>query len=102
MGRFKNESTQNPIVDWLLQQDYKYDRGASGEKGYIKVYPVSDDFYYVWVTISLKDKKIYIYKEYSCGGCVGEDEIIIEDEWLNDLSIFIDNVDEKLEFWIGE
>jgi len=101
MGRFKNDNIINPISVWLSQKDFKNETGARGEKGLTKTYSVDDGYYYVWVTINLGKQKIYIYKEYDCGGMVGEDEIDIQDEWLKDLDIFIDEVDNVLERWIG-
>jgi hypothetical protein len=41
MGRFKEcNDTDSPIINWLLQNGYKKEDGALGEKGYTKVYNV--------------------------------------------------------------
>lgn len=100
MGRFKSPYKHNSIYSWLVQQGYEDKTGAKGEEGYTNVYKIND-LYYVWVTINLDEKKIYIYQEYNCGGCVGTDEINIDEEWLEDLDVFIDEVDQALEDWIG-
>lgn len=99
MGRLKNESTSNPINKWLLEQGFKEETGARGENGLTKVYEVDSD--YVWITINLNECKIYVYKEMNCGGMLGDDEIDIRKEWFDSLEIFIENVDEELERWIG-
>lgn len=37
---------------------------------YEKVIP-HDDIYSLWVNVSLKDRKVYFYDEYDCGGKIG-------------------------------
>lgn len=105
MGRFKNELLEkdyNPLVDFLLKNKFKKMDGARGEKGLTRIYPTDNELYDVWVTINLNEKVIYIYKEYNCGGQVGEDEILINKEYLENISIFVNFLDEALEFWIGK
>lgn len=100
IGRFKFEDAHNPITQWLMQQGFEETTGARGEEGLTKVYKTSNGLYYVWVTINLNKRKIYVYEEYNCGGMTGEDEITIEREWLSNLDIFINEVDEALGRWI--
>ena len=101
MGKFKNEVS--PIHDWLLRQGWEDRTGAQGQPGLTKTYIVDDNFYLVWITINLNKRRIDVYKEYyDCGGCVGEDEITIEEDWLDNLETFIDRVDSKLSGWIDE
>lgn len=99
MGRFRNKNT---IVEWLLQNEYKYRHSELKSCcGYEKLYGIEKGLLYVRIIFNFNEQKIYISEEYSCGGTTKEDEVDIEKEWLNDLEIFIDNVDKKLECWIG-
>lgn len=100
MGRFKDKDTRTPIYNWLIEKGFNEESGARGESGLTKVYK-QGEIYYVWVTVSFEDKKIYIYKEYDCGGKVDDAAIPIEKDWLKDLDVFIDNVDKTLQTWIG-
>jgi len=101
MGRFKGEYVYDPIIKWLLSNGFENDGGPCGEEGYNRIYSVDNKFYYVWVTFNFNNKKLYIYKEYNCGGCVGSCEVDIADEWMADVNVFIDKTDEILESWIG-
>lgn len=102
MGRFKNDMQVNPIVELLKSQGFEKRTGAMGEKGYTRTYSVDDGYYTVWVTVNVKTGKVSIYKEYECGGCVGESEEQLSEECLNDVDLFIDELDEILEYWIGD
>lgn len=40
------------------------------ECDYEKLIP-HDDMYRLWISVSLRDRKVYFYDEYDCGGKVG-------------------------------
>ena len=102
MGRFKNDAykSTNIFNNFLIEQGYEDNTGARGEKGLTKIYSTCNGLYDVWVTINIDDDKIYIYKEYECGGYIGDDDIHIREDWKCDLETFIDKIDGCLSFWI--
>jgi len=101
MGKFKTDKAveYREIVHWLQSRGYEKGNGPQGTIGYVRTY-TTDDSYRVWVTIDFNTLIIDVYKEYSCGGCVGSTTIEIEEEWLESVKTFIDNVDEELESWL--
>lgn len=101
MGRFKKTELPDPVVTWLLSRGYEDVGGPCGEEGFRKIYETHNGLYYVWVTINIDKRKIYLYEEYNCGGMISEDTIDLEEEWIKDLDIFIDELDSLLKPWIG-
>lgn len=58
------------IVNKLLESEgFKLeDHSPAGyDCDYEKVIP-HDDIYTLWINVSLKDRKVYFYDEYDCGG----------------------------------
>jgi len=99
MGRFKDVDSLNEIKEWLCAHDYKYDRGAQGEPGYVCVYTKDENS--IWVTIDLLTKKIYIFSETTYDSSFNFNKTIhIEYVDFNDLDDFINKVDEELDSYI--
>ena len=66
---------------------------------YEKVIP-HDDIYRLWISVSLRDRKVYFYDEYECGGVIGSYAITIPkymDLWD---SSFIGWLNEEIEEYI--
>lgn len=66
---------------------------------YEKIIP-HDDIYTLWVNVSLRDRKVYFYDEYECGGVIGSYTITIPkymDLWD---SSFIGWLNEEIEEYI--
>lgn len=99
MGRFK-DSGETGIIAWLKEHKYEKGTGAQGQPGYVHIYEIEDKNY-VYVTINIEQKKIYVYKEDCVESYINSSTIDIESDWLTDLESFIDNVDKVLESWIG-
>lgn len=107
MGAFREGVTgyttkyYHEIEDFLIKSGYNLDKGPLGEKGYVKVYSVGEGAYYVWVTFDLIKEKMYIYKEYGCGGHISSDTLDLEYK-MNNLEDFINEVDEELDYWLSD
>lgn len=57
------------ILKWLIEDGF-YPEKISPEGydcDYEKVIP-HDDIYSLWVNVSLRDRNVYFYDEYDCGG----------------------------------
>lgn len=85
------------VKELILQGFYPEKRSAEGyECDWEKIID-HDDIYRLWVSISLKNRKIYFYDEYECGGMISNFAINIpEDIDLNDCE-FVEWLNEKIE-----
>jgi len=101
MGKFKDIECQNNIIKkWLLEKGYIKGKGAQGQEGLVKTYSLSQNLYTLWVTISLADKEVYVYKDLCCGGYEGSKDYILSVSDLATLDNFINRMDEIFEDWI--
>lgn len=64
------------IIDFLLEEGFKYGSGAKGEGN--MYYVANGGLYSVWFALC-KDH-ISLYAEYNCGGCVGERKFTFEED----------------------
>ena len=94
MGRFLEK--KDPIIEALTELRYVKSSGVIGYHGYENCYSIKEGYYYMWVTISLSDNKIYLYEEYSCRGEKSFEELVKED-----IDIFLETIDKILEPYIG-
>ena len=106
MGRFKTD-TQNSEIGDILVRDYGYI--PLGLEQYQRKYSLNNDKYAV-VTFHFQDRKLMTFDVmiYLKTDNVSSDKAIeymnfkIDEEWLKYKDVFINNVDELLEPFIGE
>jgi hypothetical protein len=100
-SNFNNNKNKNQIIQCLENNGFELGSGAQGEKGWVKVISTDNNLYDFWFTINLKEKKIYIYKEYCCGGHIYDWVETIEDEWFEDVDLFEDEMNDIIDDYIN-
>lgn len=94
MGRIKDIFRNKDITDKLIAMGFDYGRGAQGETGYVRTF--RDGTYCLWVTVSFRDNKLYLYNEFDCGGLLWKRDCDIPQNALEDCDKFIEWLDEKV------
>lgn len=97
MGLLKDSLIENTRFDFLLSMDFEYGKrsGPRDENGYTRIFDNNSEC--LWVTVSPKDNKVYLYNEYNCGGMLWDRTIDIPEEMLNaSKQDFIDWLDNEI------
>ena len=94
MGRIKDIFKNKDITEKLIAMGFDYGRGPQGEIGYIRTFRDGDC--YLWVTVSFRDNKLYLYNEFDCGGLLWKRDCDISKDVLDDCDKFIDWLDEEV------
>lgn len=96
MGIIKNILLKDSYRNELLEElGFEYDtEPMSRGEGYVKVFNRDDGYTCLWVTISIIDKKVYLYDEYEYGGYLWDKEYDLNVSALEDKMTFINWLDE--------
>lgn len=93
MGLFKNSINLGSQYAFLINLGFEY--GLYGEEGYVKTIH-HNEIETLWITVNPKERKVYLYNEWDCGGELWRREHDIPQSALNNESEFVDWLDEKI------
>lgn len=92
MGIFKDSLPQYIFLEHL---GFKYESGATGEKGWTKIIEHNDNEI-LRITVDNYNNKVYLYNEWECCGMLWKKELDIPNGMLNDEDAFIEWLDNKI------
>lgn len=97
MGIIKESLFDSNRYKFLIDLGFKYMRGPSGQKGFVKIND-HDSIERLWITIIPNKNKVHLYNEFDCGGLLWERTLDIPDECIcdNDKTKFIDWLDSQV------
>lgn len=97
MGIFKNDLNIGLQYAFLLKLGFKYGErsGAQGETGYTKTIHHNGNET-LWITVDVRDKKVYLYNEWDCGGELWKKTLYVPDSILKSEKDFVEWLDGKI------
>lgn len=97
MGIFKDNLNLGLQYAFLINLGFKYGErnGAQGETGYTKTIHHNGNET-LWITVNPKERKVYLYNEWDCGGELWQYTYDIPQSVLENEAEFIDWLDRKI------
>ena len=97
MGIFKNNLNLGLQYAFLIKLGFEYGErsGAQGECDYTKTIHHNGNET-LWLTVNPKERKLYLYNEWDCGGVLWQRKHDIPQSVLDNEKDFIDWLDEKI------
>ena len=94
MGILKDYASRSP--SFLDELGFITGRDpCGGREGYTKTVHHSGNET-LWITVSLRDNKVYLYNEWDCGGMLWNKTLDIPEEALANKNTFVDWLEEKV------